>query len=177
MAKITVYNKGKRTWSPKQVKGLEIDLEPQGSAEMDEALGRRFAMNYPRDITTNGVPVVSSSDISRREQSVNDREENLKAWEATLKEREAKLSKPLTDSLVDAGEYLDGKPPRSLGEIVSDIMPYLSEEAQAYLSEDNSAWVDGEVPTDIVIEQLPDTGDAPPDAMPKRRGRKPKAAQ
>jgi hypothetical protein len=177
MSKITVYNKGKRTWSPKQVKGLEIDLEPQGSAEMDEALGRRFAMNYPRDITTNGVPVVSSSDISRREQSVNDREENLKKWEAALKEREAKLSKPLTDQLVNAEEYLDGKPPRSLGEIVSDIMPYLSEEAQVYLSEDNSAWADGEVPTDIIIEQLPDTGDAPPDAMPKRRGRKPKAAQ
>lgn len=172
MSKITVYNKGKRTWTPKQVQGLEVVLEPQGSAEMEEALGRRFAMNYPRDISTNGIPVVSTSDIARREQSVNDREANLKAWEEKLKEREAKLSAPLTDQLVDAEEYL--KAPPSLGELVTAISPYLSDEAQKYLSEDDSAWRDEMIPSGIKIENFPDTGEAPPDALPKRRGRKPK---
>ena len=116
MSKITVYNKGKRTWTPKQVQGLEVVLEPQGSAEMEEALGRRFAMNYPRDISTNGIPVVSTSDIARREQSVNDREANLKAWEEKLKEREAAVEKrekemdelSMTDRLQDAEDVLDG---------------------------------------------------------------------
>jgi hypothetical protein len=116
MSKITVYNKGKRTWAPKQVQGLEVVLEPQGSAEMEESLGRRFAMNYPRDISTNGIPVVSTSDIARREQSVNDREANLKAWEEKLKEREAAVEKrekemdelSMTDRLQDAEDVLDG---------------------------------------------------------------------
>lgn len=138
MGVITVYNKGKRSWTPKNVQGLEKDLEPGESAEMEEALGRRFVMAYPRDITTTGIPAVSTSDIARREQSVNDREANLEKWEASLKkedhelrewderlniwskeleDREAKISErekeldglSLTDRLQDAEDHLDGE--------------------------------------------------------------------
>jgi hypothetical protein len=66
----------------------------------------------------------------------------------------------LLDGLID-------KAPRSLGEIVSDIMPYPSEEAQGYLSEDNAAWKSGEIPQGIVIENLPDTGIPPVERMTK----------
>lgn len=118
MGMITVYNKGKRSWTPKNVQGLDKDLEPGESAEMEEALGRRFVMAYPRDITTTGIPSVSTSDIARREQSVNDREANLEKWEASLKEREKKIEArekemgglSLTDRLKDADEVLGDKP-------------------------------------------------------------------
>lgn len=117
MGVITVYNKGKRSWSAKNVAGLEKDLEPGDSAEMEEALGRRFAMNYPRDITTTGIPSVSSEDTARREQSIRDREANLEKWEASLKEREAKIeayekaiSTPEVKNLVDADKVFGDRP-------------------------------------------------------------------
>jgi len=56
-------------------------------------------------------------------------------------------------------------PPRSLGEIVSDIMPHLSEEAQIYLSENDAAWASGSVPSGIVIENQTDYTD--PDKLNK----------
>jgi hypothetical protein len=104
MGSITVYNKGKRSWTPKNVQGLEKDLEPGESAEMEEALGRRFVMAYPRDISTTGIPAVSSSDISRREQSCDDREKNFRAWEASLKEREEKVEEREKEAEKQDGE-------------------------------------------------------------------------
>lgn len=78
-------------------------------------------------------------DLVSRDGKPNDqRKAELDAREKDLDKREAALNDP--------------KPPRSLGEIVTDIMPYLSEEGQVYLSENDSAWKDGQVPEGLAVE-------------------------
>lgn len=88
MATITVWNKGKRTWPVKNAEGKDVQLNPQESVEMDEALGRRLCMGYPRDLSTTGIAGPSSSDLARQEQSLRDRTANLDRREAALDERE-----------------------------------------------------------------------------------------
>ena len=92
MNSITLYNKGKRTWTDLiNSAGQTVILKPEGSIEMEEAAGLRMLVDYPRELTSSKIAGPSSEDLARREQSLKDRAANLDAREKALDEREAKL--------------------------------------------------------------------------------------
>ena len=92
MATMTVYNKGKRLWLKNQVHGLNKDIAPNDSDEVDEAVARRLVMDYPRDFALTGKASPSNAELERREQSIRDREANLDKRAKELDEREAALN-------------------------------------------------------------------------------------
>lgn len=96
MAKITVWNMGKRTWLKGTVRGLEKDLQPNDSAEMEEIDALRFINGYP-EIKQSGPAIPSTAELERREQSIRDRETNLKEKEKRLDEREKALDERETN--------------------------------------------------------------------------------
>ena len=131
MAVISLYNTGKRTWLAQQTRGLDKDLKPGESAEIDEADARRMVMDYPSDFSLVGRAIPSSADLERREQSIKDREANLKKKEEELAEREKALKakedeianisllsavrpaeQVLGDAGKDTGTHAKGKPGR-----------------------------------------------------------------
>ena len=106
MTSITLYNKGKRTWTDLRNSAGEIAMvKPEGSIEMEEAAGLRMLVDYPREFTSSKIAGPSSEDLARREQSLRDREANLTSKEKALEEREALLAErekafagPITES-------------------------------------------------------------------------------
>jgi hypothetical protein len=92
MTSITLYNKGKRTWTDLvNSAGQTVILNPEGSIEMEEAAGLRMLVDYPREFTSSKIAGPSSEDLARREQSLKDRSANLDAREKALDERDAAL--------------------------------------------------------------------------------------
>jgi hypothetical protein len=92
MTSITLYNKGKRTWTDLvNSAGDTVRLPPEGSIEMEEVAGLKLLVDYPREFTSSKIAGPSSEDLARREQSLRDRIANLDAREAELDEREAVL--------------------------------------------------------------------------------------
>ncbi len=87
---ITVLNKGKRTWSPENVKGLNVVLQPQGLAEMEEVDALRFMQGY-KEIVKASSCAVSTGDLQKQEQSIRDKKKALEEREKALDEREAKI--------------------------------------------------------------------------------------
>ena len=117
MAVISLFNIGKRTWMKGQTLGLEKDLGPGESQEIEEVDARRLVMAYPKDFSLVGRAVPSTVELERREQSLKDREANLaqreadlEAREQSLKDREKALGGSLTDRLVDAETVLGDTP-------------------------------------------------------------------
>ena len=103
MTSITLYNKGKRTWTDLRNSAGEIAMvKPEGSIEMEEAAGLRMLVDYPREFTSSKIAGPSSEDLARREQSLRDREANLTAREKALDAREAALKDAQSGSS-DAG--------------------------------------------------------------------------
>ena len=101
MTSITLYNKGKRTWTDLvNSAGDTIRLPPEGSIEMEEAAGLRMLVDYPREFTSSKIAGPSSEDLARREQSIRDREANLDKREKALKEKEDQLAATIQLAIV-----------------------------------------------------------------------------
>ena len=92
MTSITLYNKGKRTWTDLvNSAGDTVRLPPEGSIEMEEVAGLKLLVDYPREFTSSKIAGPSSEDLARREQSLRDRTANLDEREADLDAREKTL--------------------------------------------------------------------------------------
>jgi hypothetical protein len=100
MTSITLYNKGKRTWTDLvNSAGDTVRLPPEGSIEMEEVAGLKLLVDYPREFTSSKIAGPSSEDLARREQSLRDREANLSKREADLDAREKALKDIATDAI------------------------------------------------------------------------------
>ena len=124
MATMTVYNKGKRLWLKNQVHGLNKDIAPNDSDEVDEAVARRLVMDYPRDFALTGKAMPSGAELERREQSLRDREANLDKRakelderEAAIKARENEPNKKESDASQDAEKTKAATKPKSGGKV------------------------------------------------------------
>lgn len=89
---VTIWNKGKRTWTFKNANGEQVRLSPNESMEMEATQAVRLVESYHRDFSTSKVTGVSSSDLARREQSIKDREAALKEKLADFEAREKALA-------------------------------------------------------------------------------------
>ena len=69
---VTIWNKGKRTWTLKNLKGENVRLTPNESMEMEATKALKLVEAYHRDFSTSKVTGISSSDLARREQSLKD---------------------------------------------------------------------------------------------------------
>jgi macrodomain Ter protein organizer (MatP/YcbG family) len=107
MSSITLWNRGKRTFSAlKNSAGETIDLHPEDAIEMEEVAGLRLLASYPKDLTSTKTAGISSEDLRRREQSIRDREKRLDEREKALDAREKALEGKTTRG--------PGRPPKAV---------------------------------------------------------------
>lgn len=146
---MTVWNKGKRTWTLKDASGNPVRLQPNESIDMEADRAAKLVEAYHRDFSLSKSSGPSTTDLARREQS--------------LKDREAALAKKIADFEARAKEPRE----MTLPELIAAITPYLSDEAVAYLSEVDCAW---KTEQELAEHEAHEAENAP-----KKRGRKPKA--
>lgn len=112
---VTIWNKGKRTWTLKNANGEQVRLSPNESMEMEATRAVKLVESYHRDFSTSKVTGVSSSDLARREQSIKDREAALKEKLADLEAREKALAEKEAGNAGETVETTETAEPKKRG--------------------------------------------------------------
>ena len=112
---VTIWNKGKRTWTLKNANGEQVRLSPNESMEMEATRAVKLVESYHRDFSTSKVTGVSSSDLARREQSIKDREAALKEKLADLEAREKALAEKEAGNAGETVEPAETAEPKKRG--------------------------------------------------------------